>query len=119
MRKTIKEEIIDYLKEHDMYYVDEFDEEGFPVDDKTNGLISYLTNAELCDILIESMEYIAEIQRKKDIEKAWEAYRKELTDIIAIFNKLGKELYNINELGELISLEGSLKDFRKAMEEEL
>lgn len=76
MAKTIEEEIIDYLKENDMYYIEEFDEEGFPIDDEAHDLIGDLTNAELCDILIESMEDIAEIQRKKDIEKACDAYCK-------------------------------------------
>lgn len=55
--------------------------------------------------------------QQRMIEKACEIYRKELSDVIEIFNRLGKELYNINELGELISLEGSVKDFKKAMEE--
>ena len=70
MEKSINEEIVDYLKEHDMYYVEEFDEEGFPIDDEANDFVGDLTKAELCDILIESMEDIAEIQRKRDIEKA-------------------------------------------------
>lgn len=58
-------------------------------------------------------------QREIDIEKACSIYRNELVSIIDIFNKFGKELYYINELGELISLEGSLKDFRKAMEDKI
>lgn len=69
-------------------------------------------------------EYVAgamdasEWQRKHDIDKACEVYRKELKEIIDTFNTLGKQLYNIEELGELISLEGSVKDFRKVIEEE-
>lgn len=56
-------------------------------------------------------------QKKIDIEKACEVYRKELSEIISIFNRIGKELCGIDELGETISLEGCIKDFRKAMEE--
>lgn len=56
-------------------------------------------------------------QSKIDIDKACEVYRKELKEIIDTFNTLGKQLYNINDLGELIHLEGSVKDFRKIMEE--
>lgn len=52
------------------------------------------------------------------IDKACEVYRQELADIIGIFNKFGKDLFNINELGELISLEGSFKDFCKAIGKE-
>lgn len=74
MEKSIKEEIVYYLKEHDMYYVEEFDEEGFPIDNGSNDLVCDLTNVELCDMLVESMEDIAEVQRKKDIEKACDAY---------------------------------------------
>lgn len=65
-------------------------------------------------------EYRAEIcneQKNRYINKACEVYRKELKEIIDTFNTLGKQLYNINDLGELISLEGSVKDFRKAMKE--
>lgn len=54
-------------------------------------------------------------QQEIVIDKACEIYRKELTEIINIFNHLGKELYDIDELGELISLEGSINDFIKAM----
>lgn len=47
--------------------------------------------------------------------KICEIYRKELSEIISTFNHLGKRLYDIDELGELISLEGSINDFREAM----
>lgn len=69
-------------------------------------------------------EYVAgamdasEWQRKHDIDKACEVYRKELSEIISLLNEFGKKLYGINKLGELIHLEGSVKDFRKAMEGE-
>lgn len=56
-------------------------------------------------------------QKQIDIEKACEVYRKELLEIIEILNKTGKPLYNVDELGELISLDGCVKDFRTAMEE--
>lgn len=56
-------------------------------------------------------------QKEIDIDKACDVYRKELEEIIGIFNRIGKDLYGIEELGELIHLEGSVKDFRKAMEE--
>lgn len=55
-------------------------------------------------------------QRKIDIDKACLIYHKELSEIIAIFNRIGEELYGISELGEFIYHEGSVKDFRKAME---
>lgn len=57
-------------------------------------------------------------QQAIDIDKACEIYRKELSEIISTFNHLGKILYDIDELGELISLEGSINDFRKAMKGE-
>lgn len=77
MAKTIKEEIISYLNENDMYFTEEYDEEGFLINDKVNDLIGYMTNAELCECVIDAMEYIAEVQRKKDIEKACKWFRKE------------------------------------------
>lgn len=49
-------------------------------------------------------------------EKAIKVYENELREIIAILNKIGKDLFNIEEMGEIISFEGSVKDFRKAME---
>lgn len=57
-------------------------------------------------------------QQAIDIDKACEIYRKELSEIISTFNHLGKRLYDIDELGELISLEGSVNDFRNAMKGE-
>lgn len=66
-------------------------------------------------------EYRAKIcneQKNHYINKACEVYRKELSEIISLLNKFGKKLYGINMLGELISLDGSVNDFRKAMEEE-
>lgn len=57
-------------------------------------------------------------QQAIDIDKACEIYRKELSEIISTFNHLGKRLYDIDELGELISLEGSINDFSEAMKEE-
>lgn len=73
-------------------------------------------SSDICCVDYTSVVELIEEQRKIDIDDACEAYRKELSEIINIFNRLGKELYNIDELGELISLEGSVKDFRKAME---
>lgn len=66
-------------------------------------------------------EYRAKIcneQKNRYINKACEVYLKELSEIISLLNKFGKKLYGINKLGELISLDGSAKDFRKAMKEE-
>lgn len=60
---------------------------------------------------------VATEQKQIDIEKACEVYRKELLEIIETLNKAGKQLYNVDELGELISLDGCVKDFHKAMEE--
>ena len=58
-------------------------------------------------------------QRKIDIDKACEVYQKELYEIIKLLSQFGANLYNIDKLGELISLDGCVKDFRKAMEEDL
>lgn len=64
----------------------------------------------------KDMRYV-NIRKQELIDKACDVYRKELEEIIGIFNRIGKDLYGIEELGELIHLEGSVKDFRKAMEE--
>lgn len=58
----------------------------------------------------------AKEQRQIDIEKACEVYRQELSEIKKLLNMIGKDLYNANELGEVIHLEGCVKDFRNAME---
>lgn len=76
MAKTIKEEINDYLNENDMYFVEEYDRDGFPVNDEADNLIGDMTNYELCELVTDSMEYIAEVQYKKDIKKACDAYCK-------------------------------------------
>lgn len=52
---------------------------------------------------------------KQMIEKACELYKKELREIIDTFNKIG-EMRGINELGDILSFEGCVKDFIKAME---
>lgn len=72
MAKTIEEEIIDYLNENDMYFVKEYDKEGFPINDEADDLVFGMTNCELCELVADSMEYIAEVQHKKDIKKACE-----------------------------------------------
>lgn len=69
MAKTISEEIVSYLNENDMYFIEEYDKEGFPINDEANDLVGYMTNAELCEHVTDAMEYIADIQRKIDIEK--------------------------------------------------
>lgn len=61
---------------------------------------------------------IATEQRKIDINKACEAYRKELQEIISLFNRLGKQ-FGVEELGKTIALEASIKDFRKTLEEDV
>lgn len=63
------------------------------------------------ELLIE----MAKEQRKIDIDKACDVYAKELKDIIIILNKVG-EMRGIEELGEILSYEGCIRDFRKAME---
>lgn len=105
MEKSINEEIVDYLKEHDMYYVEEFDEEGFSIDDEANDFVGDLTNVELCDMFIESMEDIAEVQRKRDIEKAYEWLRK----------NAGKYP---NEFYDTCFNEKMFEDFKEAMSNE-
>lgn len=54
-------------------------------------------------------------QRAIDIEKACETYREELKAVIVLFNKLGQRL-GCEELGEIISLETSVKEFREKLE---
>lgn len=61
-------------------------------------------------------EAIREEQRKVDYEKAEKVYRKELSDIMNIFNKLGKMLHLSTELGMVVKFEESVSDFRKALE---
>ena len=56
-------------------------------------------------------------QRKIDIDKACEVYRNELEEIINLFNRIGKQ-FDVEDLGKTVALEGSVKDFRKAMEDE-
>lgn len=66
-------------------------------------------------------EYRAKIcneQKNRYIDKACEVYRKELEEIINLFNRIGKN-FGVKDLGKTIALEGSVKDFRKAMEYEL
>lgn len=54
-------------------------------------------------------------QHQSNIDKACDVYRNELQQIIELLDKIG-ENYNIEKLGEILSLEGCVKDFRKAME---
>lgn len=83
-------------------------------------LINTDSNHATQDIAIAELSYMegATEQQVIDIDKACEIYRNELSEIISTFNHLGKRLYDIDELGELISLEGSIDDFRKAMKGE-
>ena len=74
MTKTIDEEIIDYLKEYDLYFEEEYDEDGFPIINEANDLIGDLTNAEFSSIVKECMEDIAEIAQKKCIKNACKTF---------------------------------------------
>lgn len=66
-----------------------------------------------------AMGYIqgATEQRQIDIEKAVDVYTNELRQTIDLLNKVG-EMYDIDKLGEILSFEGCVKDFRKTMKEE-
>lgn len=56
-------------------------------------------------------------QQQIDIYNACDVYRNELQEIINLLDKVG-ENYNIEKLGEILSLDGCVNDFRKAMEEQ-
>lgn len=70
MAKTIKEEIVDYLNEKDMYFVEEYDKDGFPINDEADDLVFGMTNCELCELVTDAMNYIAEVQRERYLEKS-------------------------------------------------
>ena len=53
--------------------------------------------------------------KQEMIEKACEVYKKELREIMNVLNTVG-EMRDIDKLGEILSFEGCVKDFRKAME---
>jgi len=55
-------------------------------------------------------------QKTIDIEEVVSTYAHELEEIIDVLNKIGIN-YNIDKLGEILSVEGCVKDFRKAMED--
>ena len=55
------------------------------------------------------------ITEREMIEKACEVYKKELREIMNLLNTIG-EMRHIDELGEILSFEGCVKDFRKALE---
>lgn len=55
---------------------------------------------------------------KDQLNKACEVYSEELRQIINILNTVG-EMRGIEELGDILSFEGCVRDFRKAMEEQL
>lgn len=57
-------------------------------------------------------------QQAIDIDKACEVYRNELTEFVRLLNGFG-DLHGIDELGEIIAIEGSVNDFRKAMTEQV
>lgn len=52
----------------------------------------------------------AKEQRDINIQKAVEIYEHELKEIVAVINRFSK-----NKVGDVISIEGSVKDFEKAM----
>lgn len=68
------------------------------------------------DVYINGYIAGATEQRQIDIEKAVKVYTNELQQTIDLLNKVG-EMYDIDKLGEILSFEGCVKDFRKAMEE--
>lgn len=70
------------------------------------------------DVYINGYCNGAKEQRQIDIEKAVKVYTNELRQTIDLLNKVG-EMYDIDKLGEILSFEGCVKDFRKAMEEQV
>ena len=64
----------------------------------------------------ESYTTGASEQHKFDVVKACDVYAKELKEIISILNKIG-EMRGIEELGDILSFNGCIRDFQKAMEE--
>lgn len=55
---------------------------------------------------------------KRNMEKVkvlCDAYRHELNEIVSLFNKVG-DMHNIKELGEILSVEGCVRDFAKLIE---
>lgn len=83
------------------------------------GYCEFAENCEKHYFECDKHKVLAEIatdQRKIDIEKACDVYSKELKEIINILNKVG-EMRGIEELGDILSYDGCLRDFRKAMEE--
>lgn len=76
----------------------------------------YLTNVESERTSAED-GYItgATEQRKIDIDKACDVYRNELQEVLDLFTKYG-EMRGIEQLGDIISIGGSVSDFRKAVE---
>lgn len=54
-------------------------------------------------------------QKAIDIEKACDVYRNELQELLDIFTRYG-EMRGIEQLGDIISIDGSVLEFRKAME---
>lgn len=54
-------------------------------------------------------------QKELDIQKACDVYRNELQEVLDLFTKYG-ERKGIKQLGDIISIGGSVSDFRKAME---
>lgn len=68
--------------------------------------------------MAKTIEARATEQRKIDIEKACDVYKNELTQIIDLLNKFG-ENYGIDKLGELLSFDGCVKDFKEELEKEI
>ena len=61
-----------------------------------------LHKGRLCNLLKEQQEI--------DIQRAVEIYERELKEIVSVINRFSKD-----NVGEIISIEGSVKDFEQAM----
>lgn len=74
---------------------------------------SYMCDGDLARAVIMSYSQGATAQREIDIQRAVEIYEHELKEIVAVINRFSKD-----DVGEVISIEGSVKDFEEAMKGE-
>ena len=95
--KTIEETIISPLQQRAIDYCDK---KQMPKIGRQIAVIAYMHGATEQD----------RIARQEEREKACELYRKELMQIVRVMNISSKGS------GELIDIDGSINDFRKAME---
>lgn len=78
---------------------------------------NYIPNFKKIEVhqVYDACDAVAEYQKAIDIEKACDVYRNELQELLDIFTRYG-EMRGIEQLGDIISIDGSVLEFRKAME---